>query len=181
VRRNGPILAGIVLIVAGMLFAARMMVHRPHRGNFVGQPAPEFTLKTLDGKEMKLADLRGKAVLLNFWATWCGPCKIEMPWFEKLQATYGPQGLQVIGVAMDDASPQEIAKFAKDEVHVTYPILLGTEAVGTEYGGIEFLPTTYFIDRNGKIVERAFGLKGRGELEDDVKLALGTGAPGKGE
>jgi hypothetical protein len=82
---------------------------------------------------------------------------------------------------MDDASPQEIAKFAKNEVHVTYPILLGTEAVGTEYGGIEFLPTTYFIDRNGKIVERAFGLKGRGELEDDVKLALSAGAPGKGE
>jgi peroxiredoxin len=172
VRRNGPILAGIVLIVALMLFAARMMVHRPHRGDLIGQSAPEFTLKTLDGKEVKLADLRGKAVLLNFWATWCVPCKIEMPWFEKLQATYGPQGLQVIGVAMDEATPQEIAKFTKDEVHVTYPILLGTEEVGTQYGGIENIPATYFIDRKGKVVDQIVGLKGRGEIEDDVKLAL---------
>ena len=177
-RRNGTILAILVVVIAIMLFAARMMVHRPHRGDLRGQPAPEFALKTLNGKEVKLADLRGKAVLLNFWATWCGPCKIEMPWFEKLQATYGSQGLQVIGVAMDDASPEEIAKFAKDEVHVTYPILLGTEQVGTEYGGIEFLPTTYFIDRNGKIVERALGLKGRSELEDDVKLALNASPAG---
>ena len=78
---------------------------------------------------MRLSDLRGKAVLLNFWATWCGPCKIEMPWFVELQNQYGAQGLQIVGVAMDDASKEDIAKFAKD-MGVNYPILLGKEAVG---------------------------------------------------
>src|ERR1700687_4895731 len=78
-----------------------------------GQLAPDFSLAALDGKIVKLSDFRGKAVLLNFWATWCEPCKIEMPWFVDLQKKYGPQGLQVLGVAMDDATPKEIAEFSK--------------------------------------------------------------------
>ena len=91
--------------------------------------APDFELQTLDGKNLKLSDLRGKAVLLNFWATYCGPCKVEMPWFVELQKEYGPQGFQIIGVAMDDASTEDIAKFAK-EMGVNYPILIGKESVG---------------------------------------------------
>ena len=75
--------------------------------------APDFSLESLDGKTTRLSDFRGKAVLLNFWATWCGPCKIEMPWFVDLQKQYGSQGLQIVGVAMDDGSKEDIAKFAK--------------------------------------------------------------------
>src|SRR5258708_8010116 len=82
------------------------------RSKVQGQPAPDFSLTAVDGKTVKLSDFRGKAVLLNFWATWCEPCKIEMPWFVDLQNKYGPQGLQVVGVAMDDASPKEIAEFS---------------------------------------------------------------------
>src|SRR5207245_133630 len=107
-----------------------------------GQPAPEFTLQSLDGNTVRLADFRGKGVLLNFWATWCQPCKIEMPWFVELQKQYGPQGLQVVGVAMDDASPEDIGKFAKD-LGVNYPVLIGKEAVGDAYGGIPFMPETF--------------------------------------
>ncbi len=117
---------------------------------------------------------KGKAVLLNFWATWCQPCKIEMPWFVELQKQYGPGGLQVLGIAMDDASPQDIAQFAKD-LGVNYPVLIGKEAVGNAYGGVQFLPETFYIGRDGKIVDRVFGLKGRGEIEDDVKKALAQG------
>src|SRR5207302_1605018 len=98
----------------------------------------------------------------NFWATWCQPCKIEMPWFEALQKQYGPQGFQVLGIAVDDASKEDIAKFAKD-IGVNYPILLGKEAVGTAYGGVPFLPSSFFIDRDGKIVNRVAGLKSRSE------------------
>ena len=141
-------------------------------GELRGQTAPEFQLQTLDGKSMKLSDFRGKAVLLNFWATWCGPCKIEMPWFVELQKQYGPQGLQIVGVAMDDSSTEDIAKFGK-EMGVNYPILLGKEAVGESYGGVGVLPTTFFIDRDGKFVGREFGLQSRSVFVDHIKEALG--------
>ena len=122
---------------------------------------------------MRLSDFRGKAVLLNFWATWCSPCKIEMPWFVELQKEYGPQGLQVVGVAMDDASKEDIAKFAKD-MGVNYTILLGKESVGDQYGGVPALPETFFIGRDGKIVDKIIGLKGKGEIEESVQKALHT-------
>jgi thiol-disulfide isomerase/thioredoxin len=139
-------------------------------------PAPDFSLQALDGKTMRLSDFRGKAVLLNFWATWCSPCKIEMPWFVDLQKEYGSQGLQIVGVAMDDASREDIAKFAKD-MGVNYPILIGKEAVGDEYGGVPALPESFLIARDGRIVDRIIGLRGKAEIEDAVKKALDTRAP----
>ena len=139
-----------------------------------GQPAPEFALQSLDGKTVHLADFRGKGVLLNFWATWCQPCKIEMPWFVELQKQYGPQGLQVVGVAMDDASPEDIAKFAKD-LGVNYPVLIGKEAVGDAYGGIPFMPETFYIGRDGKVVDKVVGLIGKSEIAENVKKALAQG------
>ena len=139
-----------------------------------GKPAPEFTLQSLDGKSMRLSDFRGKAVLLNFWATWCQPCKIEMPWFVELQKQYGAQGLQILGVAMDDATPEDIGKFARD-LGVDYPILIGKEAVGDAYGGLPFLPATFYIGRDGKVVDKVFGLKGRDEIEESIKKALAEG------
>ncbi len=141
-------------------------------GELRGQTAPDFELQSLDGKNVKLSDFRGKAVLLNFWATWCGPCKIEMPWFIELQKQYGPQGLQIVGVAMDDSSPADIAKFTK-ELGVDYPVLLGKEAVGEEYGGVDVLPTSFFLDREGKFVAREFGLQSRSLFVDHIKQALG--------
>ena len=137
-----------------------------------GQPAPDFSLATVDGQTVKLSDFRGKAVLLNFWATWCEPCKIEMPWFVDLQKKYGPQGLQVIGVAMDDASPKEIGEFAH-KMSVNYPVLVGKEAVGDQYGGIPYLPSTFYISRDGKVVDRVYGLVSRSEIENNIQKALG--------
>jgi len=135
--------------------------------------APDFSLESLDGKTLRLSDLRGKAVLLNFWATWCGPCKIEMPWFVDLQKQYGSQGLQIVGVAMDDASKEDIGKFAKD-MGVNYPILIGKESVGDQYGGVPALPESFLISRDGKIVDKIIGLRGKAEIEDAVKKALET-------
>ncbi len=176
-KRNPLILFFVGALVAVMLFAGirtarNSRVNGPANGQLMGGIAPDFELSTLDGSNVKLSSLRGKAVLLNFWATYCGPCKVEMPWFVELQKEYGPQGFQIIGVAMDDASTADIAKFAKD-MGVNYPILLGKESVGLSYGGVNVLPTTFFLDRNGKVIGREFGLQSRSVFVDHIKQSLG--------
>ena len=176
-KRNPLALVVVALVVALMLYVG---LHMARRSGRLPTPritrstvAPDFSLESLEGKTMRLSDFRGKAVLLNFWATWCGPCKIEMPWFVELQQKYGSQGLQVVGVAMDDASKEDIAKFAK-EMGVNYPVLIGKEAVGDSYGGIPALPETFFIGRDGKVVDKILGLRGKAEIEDAIKKALDT-------
>jgi peroxiredoxin len=179
VKRDPVVLIIVAMVVAMMLVfgfkLARRSAHGVSSGAQTKSIAPDFTLQSLDGKTIRLSDFRGKAVVLNFWATWCGPCKIEMPWFVDLQKQYGPAGVQFLGVAMDDASTKDIAEFTQS-MNVNYPILIGKEAVGDAYGGVQFLPETFYLDRDGKIVDKAFGLKGRGEIEDDVKKILAPAA-----
>ena len=179
-KRDPVVIIVVAMVVTVMLVFGFQMARRnsgvvANAGpSMKGMTAPDFTLESVDGKSVRLSDFRGKGVLLNFWATWCQPCKIEMPWFAELQKQYGPQGLQIVGVAMDDASPKEIADFAKD-LGVNYPILVGKEAVGDAYGGVQFLPATFYIGRDGKVVDKVFGLKGRGEIEDNIKRTLVEG------
>ena len=142
-------------------------------GDVKGVPAPDFTLVSLDGNKVKLSDYRGKAVLLNFWATWCAPCKVEMPWFADLQKQYGPDGFAVLGVAMDDSKPETIAKFASD-MGVNYPVLLGTDKVSDDYGDVQYLPTTFYIGRDGVVQDKMVGLGDRAEIESNVKKSLST-------
>jgi peroxiredoxin len=98
-----------------------------------------------------------------------------MPWFVELQKQYGPEGLQIIGISADEGdSKDEVAKFATN-MGVNYPILLGKESVETAYGGVQFLPSTFYIGRDGKVVDRVFGLKGKGEIEASIKRALAEG------
>jgi thiol-disulfide isomerase/thioredoxin len=181
VKRDPVVLVVVAMVVALMLVFGFKLARRPNQGGASGAAqmksgtAPDFSLQSLDGKTVRLSDFRGKPVVLNFWATWCGPCKIEMPWFVDLQKQYGPAGVQFLGVAMDDASPKDIAEFA-ESMKVNYPILIGKESVGDDYGGVQFLPETFYIDRNGKVVDKAFGLKGRGEIEDAVKKLLSLSA-----
>ena len=143
-------------------------------GQIVGKQAPDFELETLDGKKVKLSDYKGKAVLLNFWATWCGPCKIEMPWFVQFEKDYRDQGFEIVGVAMDDSKKEAIADFAK-EMGVNYTILRGKESVGELYGGVMGLPTSFYIGRDGKIVGEHQGLNSRSDIEDKIKAALAQG------
>jgi peroxiredoxin len=175
--RNPLALVVVAIVVAGMLFFGFHFARRSAsaHGPRIGKstPAPDFTLPTLDGKSVTLSDLRGKAVLLNFWATWCGPCKIETPWLVDLQNQYGPQGLQVIGVEAGDDDKKEIEQFAKD-MGMNYPILLGKESVGDAYGGVPALPETFFIGRDGKIVDKIMGLESKSEIEGAIKRALNT-------
>jgi thiol-disulfide isomerase/thioredoxin len=176
VKRSPLVLVVVGFVVALMLYFG---YHQARRGAASAARitqstvAPDFSLESLDGKTMRLSDLRGKAVLLNFWATWCGPCKIEMPWFVDLQNQYGSQGLQIVGVAMDDGSKEDIAKFAKD-MGVNYPILIGKDSVGDQYGGVPALPESFLIARDGKVIDKIVGLRGKSEIEDAIKKALNT-------
>ncbi len=182
-RRDIVVLIVVVVVVGLMISAAVLWSRRAlpqgagkagggTLGDVHGQPAPDFDLKSLEGKQVKLSSLRGKPVVLNFWATWCEPCKLEMPWFEELHKQYAGQ-VEFVGVAMDDAGEDTVRKFAK-EVGVTYTILIGKEAVGEAYGGLPFLPTTFYIGRDGKIVERSFGIAGKGDVEANIKRALAS-------
>lgn len=178
-KQNTVVLAIVVLAVSAMIYFGAYKARRSTvadgmpgvAGNVRGKMAPDFELKTLDGKTVRLSDFRGKAVLINFWATWCGPCKIEMPWFVDLQKQYGPQGLEIVGIAMDDSEDKEIADFVK-EMKVNYTILKGKESVGEAYGGVVGLPTTFYVGRDGKIVDQAAGLVSRSEIEQNIKTAL---------
>jgi len=187
VRRNAGAIVIVTLVVAIMIYAGVRSSRGPktsamvnpgqaalNPGEVKGKVAPDFALQDLEGKQVKLSDFRGKAVLLNFWATWCGPCKVEMPWFVELQKQYGPQGLQIVGVALDDSGRDAIQKYAND-MGVNYTILQGQDSVGDAYGAIG-LPTTYFIDRDGKIIDSASGLVSRSEIEDNIKKALAEGS-----
>lgn len=182
-NRDAIVIAVVVLVIAGMLMAGKRLTKPPEPGaqlsgsnaSIKGTAAPDFQLRDLNGNNVRLADLRGKAVLLNFWATWCPPCKVEIPWFVDLQKQYGPQGLQIVGVAMDDGNPRDaIAKFAKD-MGVNYTVLLGTDKVADAYGGVEALPTTFYIGRDGRIVSRVFGLVSHREVEGNIQAALKQG------
>jgi len=177
VKRDPIILIVVAVVISLMLVFGIQKTRRSQplqqgaAGKLQGQPAPDFSLASLDGKTLKLSDFHGKAVLLNFWATWCEPCKIEMPWFVELQKKYEAQGFTVLGVAMDDASPSDIADFTR-KMGVNYPIVIGKEAVGDQYGGIPYLPSTFYIGRDGKVVDRVFGLVSRSEIESNIQKAL---------
>jgi thiol-disulfide isomerase/thioredoxin len=177
-NRNWIVIGVMAVALAGMIYVG---LHSPRRsgsglyGDVQGKAAPDFELKDVTtGKAVKLSDYRGKAVVLNFWATWCPPCKAEIPWFVDLQKQYGPDGLVVVGVAMDDSSQQDISKFAQD-MGINYPVLLGNDKVDTAYGGVDGLPTTFYIGRDGKIVDRVEGLRSHHEIESNIKAALAQG------
>ena len=161
-----------ILLVFGIQKARHSRIPTTSAGKLEGQPAPDFTLLSLNGKTIELSDFRGKAVLLNFWATDCVPCRVEMPWFVDFEKKYGSQGLEILGVAMDDASPSEIYSFAQ-KLGVNYPVLIGKEEVGAQYGGIEYLPSTFYISRDGMILNHVFGLVSRSEIEINIQKALG--------
>jgi peroxiredoxin len=134
-------------------------------------PAPNFTLKDVEGREVTLADYKGKVVLLNFWATWCGPCKIEMPWFVEFQRKYKDQGFSVIAVSLDDEGWEVVRPFT-EEYELNFPVVVGTNEMADEFGGVAALPTTFIIDKEGRIRNSHMGLAGRGEYEEEIEALL---------
>jgi thiol-disulfide isomerase/thioredoxin len=144
--------------------------HAQPAPSLVHRPAPEFALPDLQQHPVDLAALRGKVVLLNFWATWCGPCRLEMPRFVDWQKQYGPQGLQIVGVSIDD-SAAPVRPFVQ-KLHVNYPILMGDAHLNERYGGVFGVPVTFLIDRQGIVRARIDGGVDLPALEKQIRQLL---------
>ncbi len=129
--------------------------------------APDFALKDADGREIKLSDFKGKVVLLNFWATWCGPCKIEMPWFVDFQRKYKDRGFSVVAVSLDEEGWEVVKPFV-EQFKLNFPIVVGNDEVADRFGGVAALPTTLIIDKQGKIASRHTGLVSMSDYEDQI-------------
>ena len=147
-----------------------------------GKPAPGFTLEDLSGNKVSLASYKGKAVLINFWATWCGPCKIETPWLVELRNQYASQGFEILGVSTDDLDYDNPKTLAKDKAEIAqsaqrlgidYPVLIDGATLDKPYGGLDELPTSFFVDRNGIVVAAQLGLTSKAEIEANIRKALG--------
>jgi thiol-disulfide isomerase/thioredoxin len=148
-----------------------------------GKPAPAFTLSDLKGNKVTLASYRGKALMINFWATWCGPCRIETPWLVELRDQYAGQGFEVLGIDTegDDLKTSDKAgwakaaaaagKFAAQEA-IPYPVLLDGDSISQQYGGLDNLPTSFFVDRKGVVVAAQMGLTSEQDLESKIRKAL---------
>jgi thiol-disulfide isomerase/thioredoxin len=141
-----------------------------------GKTAPGFTLKDLDGKNVSLVDYKCHAVVVNFWATYCGPCKLEMPWFEQLQSKYKNQGIVILGINEDEGIIPRDVGIAAMHVGVSYPILMPDPAVSKEYGGVDYLPETFYIDRDGKVLLQTAGAPARDQIEANIRYALAAGS-----
>jgi thiol-disulfide isomerase/thioredoxin len=134
-------------------------------------PAPDWQLNDLNGKAVSFSDFRGKVVILDFWATWCAPCRVEIPHFVELQKRYGDKGLAMIGVSLDEHGPEIVKKFVR-QLGVNYPIVMGNQKVVEAYGGIVAVPTTFVIDRQGRIASRHIGYEDKAAFEEEIRSLL---------
>ena len=158
VARWGALLA--VVLVVGLYYVNRYWIApavRAQTKEAMGRHpmAPAFSLTDITGKPLNLSDYQGKVVVLDFWATWCGPCRIEIPGFIELQKRYAAQGFTMIGISMDD-SPEPVVDFYK-ELQMNYPVAVGNDRLGELYGGMPGLPTTFLIGRDGRIYAKHVG------------------------
>jgi peroxiredoxin len=135
------------------------------------QPAPVWELKDMAGRTVKLSDFKGKVILLDFWATWCPPCREEIPGLIELQKKFGDRGLVVIGVSLDDGGVDVVKPFI-NKLGINYPVLMGTEEVARKYGDIQAIPTTFIIDRAGNIAAGHEGLTDKATFESEIKPLL---------
>ena len=140
-----------------------------------GKAAPNFTLVDLSGKKVSLAQFKGHPVIVNFWATWCGPCKLEMPWFERMYGKYKPQGLVILGLSQDEGTAKEEIGASAKKIGVTYPILLPDESVAKAYGGVDVVPETFYVDAKGRVVDTVAGAPSLDEMDADVRKTIAAG------
>lgn len=188
-KKSALIVIGILAVIVIAAHYADKATRLPHTASASvakadspgdAKQAPELTLKDLDGKDVSIDQLKGKVVLVNFWATWCEPCKVEIPWLIEMQQKYGAKGFTVLGVAMDDEGRSVVAPFVqKEEFDVdggqskmNYPIVIGNDAAADKFGGLLGYPTSVLLSRDGKILKRITGLISYSEISKTIESQL---------
>ena len=151
--------------------------------SLVGKAAPDFVLEDLSGRTVALSSFKGKPLLINFWATWCGPCKIETPWLVELQNEYAAKGLEVVGISTEgeDLQPGDkeglarqkaaVARFVK-EYHMQYPVLVNGDSLASTYGGLDAMPTSVYVNPEGKVVAMQLGITSKEDMAADIEKTL---------
>jgi thiol-disulfide isomerase/thioredoxin len=158
----------------------RVTVSDPAANPKAAKPAPEVTLKDIDGKDLSISQYKGKVVLVNFWATWCEPCQVEIPWLIEMQQKYAAQGFTVLGIAMDEEGASVVTPWVQKErfdvngskSQMNYPIVIGNDAAADKFGGLLGYPTSVLITRDGKIVKRITGLISPEEISKSIESQL---------
>ncbi len=190
------VVATVLALVAGTYFADKATRIKPKTvvpGNTVlkgddpgpdnpkaNLPEPELTLKDLDGKNVSLSDYKGKVVLVNFWATWCEPCRVEIPWLIEMQQKYGPKGFVLLGIALDEEGKSVVAPFVSKErfevngqkLPMSYQILIGNDDAADKFGGLFGYPTSILISRDGKQIKRVTGMISEDEMNKAIESQL---------
>lgn len=185
-------IVAVVAVLAATYFADRA-TRQPRKGivsvgagnsagksNAAAKPAPEITLKDLDGKDLSLSEYKGKVVLVNFWATWCEPCQVEIPWLIEIQQKYAAKGFTVLGIAMDEEGAKVVTPWVSKErfdvngakSQMNYPIVIGTDAAADKFGGLLGYPTSVLITRDGKIIKRITGIISSEEITKSIESQL---------
>jgi thiol-disulfide isomerase/thioredoxin len=179
-----------IIAVIGVILAtyvADRATRRPRRGlvklavaDSSTTTAPDIDLKDLDGKDITLAQLKGKVVLVNFWATWCDPCRVEIPWLIEMQQKYSAKGFTVLGIAMDEEGAKVVTPFVNQERFevngakslMNYPIVIGDDAAADKFGGLLGYPTSVLVSRDGKIIKRITGIISYDEMSKAIESQL---------
>ena len=158
-----------VLVVGAFLF--RVLPPRDLGQVAQDEPAPSFSLKTLSGERVALERLRGEVVLVNFWATWCPPCRLEMPGFQSVYEAYKDRGFTVVGLATDVGGRDLVQAFVREN-RITYPVAMASESVRLEYGGVDALPQSFLLDKQGRVRKIVSGVFSEGALRRAVDELL---------
>lgn len=172
----------IVLIIVAIFFIVNNTRSEPDHGPYppyynaqkvsqetsAGKPAPDFELSSTEGKQVKLSDFKNKIVIVDFWATWCGPCRESIPDLVELRKTYKNKGLEIIGVSLDDESTVENVKPFIKNLGINYTVVYGNSKIVQDYGNISGIPTLFIIDQKGNIVTSHVGLVPKKQLENEI-------------
>ena len=185
-KKSALVIIAVVAVIAATYLADRATrqpknsIPKVAMSNPAAKLAPEVTLKDLDGKDLSLSAYKGKVVLVNFWATWCEPCQVEIPWLIEMQQKYAAKGFTVLGIAMDEEGASVVTPWVQKErfdvngskSQMNYPIVVGNDAAADKFGGLLGYPTSVLITRDGKIVKRITGLISYEEISKSIESQL---------